>query len=36
MSYCLSPGNDADSTVAYEVLLPAIIDEVVTSCAMDR
>ena len=36
VSYCLSPGNDADSTVAYEMLLPAITDEVVTSCAMDR
>lgn len=36
VSYCLSPWNDADSTVAYEMLLPAITDEVVTHCAMDR
>jgi hypothetical protein len=36
VSYCLSPGNESDSTVAYEMLLPAITDEVVTHCAMDR
>ena len=36
VSYCLSPWNESDSTVAYEMLLPAITDEVVTHCAMDR
>lgn len=36
VSYCLSPWNESDSTVAYEMLLPAITDDIVTHCAMDR